>query len=122
MQYSDIVALAMAQFVSEDMSTPICLLGSPGIGKTSLARSIADQMTKAVRRERPDAPSAICQVVDLTSKMPEDMSGLPRIDQTPSGLVTRYAPQEWLAKLSDPEVYGVLCLDDLPAASPAVQV
>ncbi|NCA18121.1 MAG: AAA family ATPase, partial [Betaproteobacteria bacterium] len=72
MQYSDIVALAMAQFVSEDMSTPICLLGSPGIGKTSLARSIADQMTKAVRRERPDAPSAICQVVDLTSKMPED--------------------------------------------------
>lgn len=122
MQYQDIVKLAMAQFVAEEMSTPLCLLGSPGIGKTSLARSIAGEMTKMVRKDRPESPPAICSVIDLTSKMPEDMSGLPRIDQTETGLVTRYAPQEWLHKLSDPDAYGVLCLDDLPAASPAVQV
>ena len=36
--------------------------------------------------------------------------------------MTRYCPQEWLAALCEPGAYGVLVLDDLPAASPALQV
>jgi hypothetical protein len=71
------------------------------------------------RRERdPMAQAAVCTVLDLSSRLPEDIGGLPFIKDG----VTRYAAQSWLARLCEPGVYGVLVLDDLPAATPAVQV
>ncbi len=97
--------------------TAVALLGAPGIGKTSTARAIAVQMT-AFQRSRGVTHSALCEVRDLSSSLPEDLGGLPFRD----GNVTRYAPQTWMSALSEPGAYGVLVLDDLPAASASVQV
>jgi hypothetical protein len=95
----------------------VLLLGPPGIGKTSAASALAARM-QAHARAQGDARPALLEVRDLSSCLPEDLGGLPFRD----GSVTRYAPQEWMARLADPDAYGVLVLDDLPAATAAVQV
>jgi MoxR-like ATPase len=94
------------------------LLGKPGIGKTALGRDVARLMTEARRKDEPSAPEAVCHVVDLSSSLPEDISGLP----FPQGDVTEYKPTAWVHDLCRPDAYGVLILDDLPAATQAVQV
>ena len=68
-----------------------------------------------------DTP-ALCEVLDLSSMLPEDLNGLPFRFGGDTAPVTRYAPQSWLHRLCQPDAYGVLVLDDLPAAAPAVQV
>ncbi len=103
----------------EDRPTrTLVLLGAPGIGKTASGRMLAALMTEHVRRNDPDAPEAACHVLDLSSMLPEDLMGLPFRD----GNVTRYCPQSWMAPLCQPGAYGVLILDDLPAAAAQVQV
>jgi hypothetical protein len=102
---------------SSTRPTAVALLGAPGIGKTSTARALAAQMT-AYQRSRGVKHPALCEVRDLSSSLPEDLGGLPFRD----GNVTRYAPQTWMSALSAPDAYGVLVLDDLPAASASVQV
>jgi len=94
------------------------LLGKPGIGKTALGRDVARLMTESRRKDDPSAPEAACHVVDLSSSLPEDISGLP----FPQGDVTEYKPTAWVHDLCRPDAYGVLILDDLPAATQAVQV
>jgi hypothetical protein len=74
-------------------------------------------MTAHMRAQGATA-DAVCEVRDLSSCLPEDLGGLPYRD----GEVTRYAPQAWMDRLCAPGAYGVLVLDDLPAASTAVQV
>lgn len=109
----------------------ICLLGSPGIGKTSTARTLASQMTEAVRGDKAlaekiygkgnvpkEIPEALCRVLDLSSMLPEDLNGLPFRD----GETTKFCGHEWLHEMCQPGAYGVLCLDDLPAAAPMMQV
>jgi len=105
-------------FLDLPSAQTVVMLGQPGIGKTTCARMLADQMTVLRRAEDPDAPEAICEVIDSTSRLPEDIQGLPFRD----GEATSYCPPEWLLPLCQPAVYGVLCLDDLPASMPAVQV
>ena len=95
----------------------VTLLGAPGIGKTSAARELSRRMTEYMRTKGATRDAA-CQVRDLSSSLPEDLGGLPYRD----GGETKYAPQTWMAEVCDPEAYGVLVLDDLPAASTAVQV
>ena len=114
MKFNDVIALAL----ESSNETPFCLLGPPGTGKTSLGRSLAELMTTRERLKNPAAAEAICIILDLSSRLPEDIGGLPNIQDG----VTRYAPQSWLATICDPDAYGVLVLDDLPAATPAVQV
>jgi hypothetical protein len=99
-------------------SSPVVLLGPPGIGKTTIARAVAEGMTAEVQGRNPAAGPAICRVLDLSSMLPEDLGGLPFRE----GAWTVYSPQKWMAELMEPGAYGVLCLDDLPAAAPAVQV
>lgn len=96
----------------------VAVLGPPGTGKTSCGRLVADMMTEHVRHRTPNAPPAVCIVLDLSSMLPEDLMGLPFRD----GNVTRYCPQSWLAPLCEEGAYGVLILDDLPAAAAQVQV
>lgn len=95
----------------------VVMLGAPGIGKTSAAMALAARMT-AHERTLGATCDAVCEVRDLSSCLPEDIGGLPYRD----GGVTRYAPQQWMERLCDPSSYGVLILDDLPAAMAAVQV
>lgn len=105
------------------VGTSIVLLGSPGIGKTAAARRLAEMMYEDRKRSHGagvDRP--ICEVLDLTSKMPEDIGGIPFKVPTEDGAVTEYAPQAWLPPLCAEGAYGVLVLDDLPAADRSVAV
>ncbi len=109
----------------------VTLLGSPGIGKTSTTRTLAEQMTDAVRADPKlaeavfgkgnvpkEIPEAFCRVLDLSSMLPEDLNGLPFRD----GDTTKFCGHKWLAEMCKPGAFGVLCLDDLPAAAPMMQV
>jgi hypothetical protein len=99
----------------------LCVLGPPGVGKTAAGRQIAARMTAHVQGRNPNAPPAVMApggALDLSSMLPEDLMGLPKTD----GPVTRYIPQSWMAPLCEEGAYGVLVLDDLPAAQSQVQV
>lgn len=95
----------------------VFLLGPPGIGKTTCGREVARLMTEARRQEQPNAPEAFCHEIDLSSSLPEDITGLPALQ----GEVTIYRPVSWAHEASQPGAYGVVILDDLPASTQAVQ-
>ena len=85
-----------------------------------------DQLLKTTFTE--EYRPAVCTVIDLTTHAPEDLLGLPRITDTgrkrsdgTAILATEYAPPAWFERLCDPAAYGVLVLDDLPAAAANVQ-
>jgi hypothetical protein len=86
----------------------ILLLGSPGTGKSTLATRVGQDMGE----------DAKIVVRDLASHLPEDLLGLPYRENN----TTHYAPPRWLSYLSTDGSRGVLILDDLAAAAPAVQV
>tara|TARA_Y100000034_G_scaffold135163_1_gene205953 strand:+ start:1369 stop:2511 length:1143 start_codon:yes stop_codon:yes gene_type:complete len=101
----------------------ICVLGPPGVGKTSAGKHLANLMTDYVQRRNPGAGPAVLAPggsLDLSSMLPEDLMGLPQVDAKAN--VTRYRPQSWLKPFCEEGAYGVLILDDLPAASAQVQV
>ena len=107
-------------FASLRNEQSILLLGPPGIGKTALGHAVADLMkTKAEEDEDSSGPpiEPIVECRDLCSHLPEDLLGLPWRD----GDKTVYCPPSWLKRLSAPGAVGVLILDDIAAASPAVQ-
>lgn len=126
MQFNDIVNLGFNLWSVGNVDTPLCLLGQPGIGKSAVAPVIAAQMTQHVQRQSPTAAPAMCTVIDLSSRMPEDIGGIPFRGTLTFGdeevTVAQYGVQEWLAYLCRPQTYGVLLFDDLPAAAPSVQV
>jgi hypothetical protein len=122
MNFSDLVKTSFdmwkhAQTNNQKMVTVVAL-GPPGVGKTSAGRHLASLMTEHAQRRNAAAPPAVVKVLDLSSMLPEDLMGLPKTD----GPVTRYVPQSWMAPLCEEGAYGVLILDDLPAASAQVQV
>lgn len=105
---------------------PMTVLGAPGIGKSEVARNISERMTESMRKRNPLAPEALFLALDLSSMLPEDLGGIPKTEMANINgtemMVTTYAIQSWLAPFCAKGAYGVLCLDDLPAAAPAVQV
>jgi hypothetical protein len=118
---STLFEMWLAGLADNNLQT-VCLLGAPGIGKTSAARELAVQMTEHRRKSDPNAKQAVSRVLDLSSMLPEDLGGLPYAKDRGDGRVTKYAPPEWLAEICEPDAYGVLVFDDLPAASTAIQV
>lgn len=114
MKFSDIVPVISDLPPSET----VVMLGAPGIGKSSVGEAVAKEMQKRARAQNGDAPPVVFHPVDLSSKLPEDIGGLPFRD----GNVTEYCPTAWVHDLCKPGAYGVLLLDDLPAATQAVQV
>jgi len=84
--------------------------------KTPAEKRIVDELAEA-EAQKLFLPITIVEVRDLCTHLPEDLLGLPFRD----GNVTRYCPPIWLQRLSRPGVIGVLVLDDLAAASPAIQ-
>lgn len=99
----------------------ILLLGPPGIGKTSMTDAIADRMEQIMRARTPFAKPAIRRVIDLTSSLPEDFAMPVPCTNAQGVQELNYAHQHWLVEGADPDAYGVICLDDLPAAMPAIQ-
>jgi hypothetical protein len=103
--------------------TPGLILGPPGIGKSSLARKLAERMGAEAKERGDNRPVPLC-VLDLSCRMPEDIGGLPRPVTDEDGQIwCEYAVQKWAKALGDQDIAGgVLCLDDLPAAPKSVQV
>ena len=127
MRFEDIVTFGFETWKAGIVSTPMTLLGAPGIGKSSIAPQLADKMTAYIRTRSPNSAEAVCEVIDLSSRLPEDIGGIPfrgemSIGKDNSIVVAEYGAQKWLARLCQPGVYGVLLLDDLPASAPSVQV
>lgn len=101
----------------------VTLLGPPGVGKSSTAHAIADRMEAYENRKREEhgeegGAKALRIFLDLSSMLPEDLNGLPKTD----GPVTRYVPHSWLRDVCEPDAFGILVVDDLPAAAQALQV
>ena len=117
MNFPDLVELLFETWLSGSTQA-IMMLGKPGIGKTAVGRALAARITEHERKLDASAPEAGCWVKDLSSSLPEDINGLPRVN----GEVMSFCPDEWLHDACKPGRKGVLILDDLPAASTAVQV
>lgn len=132
MNFDNLTNTCMAMWLqSRKLERPpvtICVLGPPGVGKTAAGKHLADMMTAYVRERHPSAPPAVLApggALDLSSMLPEDLMGLPDtkdIDPETGKRVTKYIPQSWLAPFCQEGAYGVLILDDLPAAQGQVQV
>ena len=121
MKFNDVADMIFTSWKAGD-HTPHILLGPPGIGKSAIAGLVAQRMTEHVRSRNPNAGEAVCRILDCTTKLPEDIPGLPHIDRDGRESVTRYAPQSWLHELCTNGAYGVLCFDDGTQASQSVQL
>lgn len=112
---------------TERPAKTLCLLGPPGIGKSSAAHTLQEKMTDYVRSNpsiifgddpMPEDAEAVAKLLDFSSMLPEDLNGLPFRD----GQYVRYCPQDWVADLCGEHSFGVFVMDDLPAAPQAMQV
>ena len=117
MKFNDLVDVLFQMWLSGSKQT-VLLLGPPGIGKTAVGRAVAAKITQHLQDRDPEVEPACCHVKDLSSSLPEDLNGLPKTD----GEQMRFVPDGWLFDVCRQGRQGVLILDDLPAASPAVQV
>lgn len=117
MKFNALVDTLFSMYLAGSRQT-VLLLGPPGIGKSAVASALAGRITAHHQQLDAAAPAAGDWRKDLSSALPEDLNGLPKTD----GEVMRFVPDTWLADACTKGRYGVLTLDDLPAASKSVQV
>ena len=142
MQFSNLRDLAFGMWSSAyaaGIPVPLSLtvLGKPGIGKSACAAAVAGMigdhlavpvvnLTNTPNFDGQVTKAVLFYAADLSSFLPEDLGGIPKsVDTQVCGQtmsVASYAIQRWLAPFCVKGANGVLCLDDLPAAAPAVQV
>lgn len=90
---------------------------------TSSGKEAANAMTRIMRGlNGPDYPEALFLALDLSSMLPEDLGGIPKVEPQGDKMVTSFAVQKKLAPFCEEGAYGVLVLDDITQAAPAVQV
>jgi hypothetical protein len=117
MRFNEMVDFLFELWLAGSKQT-ILILGPPGIGKTAVGRTVSARITEHIRERDPEVEEACIHVKDLSSSLPEDLNGLPKVD----GEQMRFVPDGWLYDICREGRQGVLILDDLPAASGAVQV
>lgn len=127
MYFQEIVALQHAMWLeslhqSGTRVPPLFLLGPPGVGKSAVSKACADLMTAGMQMQNPGCAPALHDDFDTTSMFPEDLSGIPAFSEVEGVRVTKFALQDRLLPFVHPKAYGVLNLDDITQASPAVQV
>lgn len=121
MRFNEFVDYAFALW-KDQIAMTLLALGPPGIGKSAAAAEVSRRQTAYVQGRNPAAGAALFCAKDLSSCLPEDISGLPYRGEKNGIPTTFYAGQSWLTQFCAEGAYGVLCLDDAPAAAPAVQV
>lgn len=89
---------------------PVLLQGSPGVGKT-------DMVVNAALSESADMVTVYCACSD-----PCDPKGMPATWSTPDGQQSDFIPFGWLKRLINADRTTVCFLDDIGAATPAVQL
>ncbi|GLY33676.1 ATPase AAA [Kineosporia sp. NBRC 101731] len=98
---------AMALAVQADL--PVLLWGAPGIGKTATLERLADDLGLPLE-------TVVASVHD-----PTDFNGLPVPGADPARDGVPMAPPDWAVRLHRNPVGGLLFLDELSSATPAVQ-
>lgn len=104
--------------------TPYLVLGPPGIGKSASAEEAANIIRQQLRAAGDHTPFHFLKL-DLSSQLPEDLGGIPKTVKDPdlnNMTVTSFAVQRRLAPFCQPGARGILVLDDITQAAPAVQV
>lgn len=103
--------------------TPPLLLGPPGIGKTVIGATVAKRMHQyMVDKYGAEAPPPSFSALDLSSRLPEDLSGVPSTTTIEGKKYTEFAPLTSWSPFTQPNSYGVLVLDDISAADKTVQI
>jgi len=98
----ELILHLMNGLTSGKNTTPLCIWGTHGIGKTQLVESIAKETN-----------SAFVQIAPAQFEEMGDLIGMPHITEKKDGAVSHFAPPDWVPVDEGP---GILLIDDVNRA------